>query len=162
MFSHKPRKSNEPPVEIISRYLSPKTIVFLQAEDRVEALKELVDVLDMHHKLDDKVTFLKAIMERERIVTTGIGMGVAIPHAKLASYDSFFIAIGIHAKGLPWGSVDGVPVRLVFMIGGPDDKQTEYLQLLSKLTLAIKDDDRRKKMLQFSHPKDIMALFRGL
>jgi len=162
MFSNKQRKVHEPPTEIVSKYLSPKTITFLNAEDRAGVLRELVDLLETHHKLDDKEAFLKAIMEREKIVTTGIGMGVALPHAKLPGYDTFFIAIGIHSKGVVWDAVDGVPVRLIFMIGGPDDKQTEYLQLLSRLTLAIKDEERRKKMLQLSHAKDIMALFRGL
>lgn len=89
-------------------------------------------------------------------------MSVAVPHAKLAGYETFFIAIGIHQKGIPWDSIDGVPVRLVFMIGGPDDKQTEYLQLLSHLTLAIKDEERRKKILQLNKPEDIIALFRGI
>lgn len=162
MFSNKQRNTNEPPAELISKYLSPKTITFLHAEKREEALKELVTLLDQAHKLDDADVFYDAIIERENLVTTGIGMGVALPHAKLSGYDTFFIAIGIHSKGLEWNALDGVPVRLVFMIGGPDDKQTEYLQLLSHLTLAIKDEERRKKMLQLSHPKDIMALFKGL
>lgn len=134
----------------------------MQSEDRVGVLRELVELLDRQHKIEDKEVFFKAIMDREKIVSTGIGMGVALPHAKLPGYDSFFIAIGIHSKGIAWDALDGLPVRLVFMIGGPDDKQTEYLQLLSRLTLAVKDEERRKKMLQLSHSKDIMALFRGL
>jgi PTS system nitrogen regulatory IIA component len=162
MFSHKSRKFQEPPPEVVSKYLSSKTVTFLKADDRIGALRELVDLLDSAHQLEDKEAFFQAIMQREKIVTTGIGMGVAIPHAKLPGYDSFFIAIGIHTKGLEWHSIDGMPVRLIFMIGGPDDKQTEYLQLLSHLTLAIKDEDRRKKMLQLVHPKDIIALFKGL
>lgn len=162
MFSNKQRRSNDPPAEIISKYLNPKTITFLQSDNRERALRELVGLIESTQKLDDGGAFLQAIYDREKIVTTGIGMGVAIPHAKLPLFDTFFIAIGIHPKGLEWHAIDGMPVRLVFMIGGPDDKQTEYLQLLSHLTLAIKDEERRKKMLQLSHPKDIMALFKGL
>jgi len=71
------------------------------------------------------------MLEREKIVSTGIGMGVAIPHAKLTSVEDFFIAIGILSKGVQWNALDGGPVRLIFMIGGPDDKQTAYLQILS-------------------------------
>ena len=147
---------------LISKYLNPKLLIQLQSDQRDAALKELVELLAAEDKLKDKQLFYQAILERERIVSTGIGMGVAIPHAKLSGYPHFFIAIGIHYKGIAWDSIDGLPVRLIFLIGGPDDKQTEYLQLLSHLTLAIKDEEVRKKMLQLSRPEDIIALFKGV
>ncbi len=147
---------------LISKYLNPKLVKHLNVDERDAALRTLVELLDSEEKLLDKDAFYQAILEREKIVSTGIGMGVAVPHAKLSGYPTFFIAIGIHQKGIPWDALDGVPVRLVFMIGGPDDKQTEYLQLLSRLTLAIKDEERRKKMLQLSKPEEIIALFRGI
>lgn len=162
MFSSKQKQERQTPVLLISKYLNPKLVKQLNVDDRDAALQVLVDLLDAEHKLLDKTAFYQAILERERIVSTGIGMGVAVPHAKLSGYTTFFIAIGIHQKGIPWEALDGVPVRLVFMIGGPDDKQTEYLQLLSRLTLAIKDEERRKKMLQLSKPEDIIALFKGI
>ena len=163
MFPSK-QKNERPqvPVLLISKYLNPRLVKQLNVDDRDEALCSLVNLLDAEGKLLNKEAFYQAILERERIVSTGIGMGVAVPHAKLSGYTTFFIAIGIHQKGIPWDALDGVPVRLVFMIGGPDDKQTEYLQLLSRLTLAIKDEERRKKMLQLSKPEDIIALFKGI
>ncbi|MCP5469475.1 MAG: PTS sugar transporter subunit IIA [Chlamydiales bacterium] len=147
---------------MISSYLDKNLITFLDVDDQISALEKLVDVLDEHGKLFDRDAFYKAIIDREQIVSTGIGMGVAVPHAKLPGYKTFFIAVGIHPRGIAWDALDGVPVRLIFMIGGPDDKQTEYLQLLSRLTLAIKDEDRRKKMLQLKNPKEMMALFEGI
>lgn len=131
----------------ISKYLAPELVVFLDVATRDEALLALIDRLDSLGKLKDKEVFYTAIMDREKIVSTGIGMGVAIPHAKLPDYDDFFIIIGILQKGVDWNALDHAPVRLIFMIGGPDDKQTEYLQILSNLTMALKDEDRRKKML---------------
>lgn len=147
---------------LISKFLNPNLVKLLTVDDRDSALRSLVDLLDSEGRLKDKEFFYQAIMEREQIVSTGIGMSVAVPHAKLSGYETFFIAIGIHPKGIAWESLDGVPVRLIFMIGGPDDKQTEYLQLLSRLTLAIKDEERRKKILQLTNPQDIIALFRGI
>lgn len=162
MFPSKQKSDRLAPVLLISKYLNPKLVIQLKVDDRDEALHSLVDLLDAEGKLIDKEAFYQAILERERIVSTGIGMGVAVPHAKLSGYSTFFIAIGIHQKGIPWDALDGFPVRLVFMIGGPDDKQTEYLQLLSRLTLAIKDEERRKKILQLNKPDDIIALFKGI
>jgi nitrogen PTS system EIIA component len=162
MFPAKHKTDHKPPPLLIFKYLNPRLVIHLKVDDRDEALSALVDLLNKEDKLLDKEIFHQAIVERERIVSTGIGMGVAVPHAKLAGYSTFFIAIGIHHKGILWDALDGVPVRLVFMIGGPDDKQTEYLQLLSRLTLAIKDEERRKKILQLNKPEDIIALFRGI
>ncbi len=161
MFPAKHKLERQTPL-LISKYLNPKLITQLSSDQRDEALRTLVDLLDSQGKLGDKEAFYQAILERERIVSTGIGMGVAVPHAKLSGYTTFFIAIGIHHKGIQWDTLDGFPVRLVFMIGGPDDKQTEYLQLLSRLTLAIKDEERRKKILQLNKAEDIIALFKGI
>lgn len=143
----------------ISDYLDPHLVAFLSVNSRDEALTELIKKVHAAGLLKDERVFYSALVDREKIVSTGIGMGVAIPHAKLAEYDDFFIAIGILAKGVDWGSMDGGPVRLIFMIGGPDDKQTEYLQILSNLTMAIKDEEKRKKMLTLNSPEAIIELF---
>jgi PTS system nitrogen regulatory IIA component len=143
----------------ISKYMDPELVAFLDVQSRNEALHSLIDLLCATGKLHDRNSFYKAIMDRENIVSTGIGMGVAIPHAKLASYDDFFIAIGILQKGIEWKALDEAPVRLIFMIGGPDDKQTEYLQILSSLTMAIKDEERRKKILTLNSKTAIIQLF---
>ncbi|MBS4170140.1 Uncharacterized protein NEOC95_000860 [Neochlamydia sp. AcF95] len=145
----------------ISKYLDSRNILFMSAEDRDEALHTIVENLHQNRFLHDKEAFYQAILEREKVVSTGIGMGVAIPHAKLKGYESFFIAIGILQKGVDWNSLDGSPVRIIIMIGGPDDKQTEYLQILSALTIAVKDENRRKKMLTLNSAEAIMTLFKG-
>jgi PTS system nitrogen regulatory IIA component len=143
----------------ISNYLNPDLVVFLKSSTRDDALKQLVHTAYLAGKLDNEDLFYQAIVEREKIVSTGIGMGAAIPHAKLHSYDQFFIVIGILQKAVEWHALDGAPVRLIFMIGGPDDKQTEYLQLLSNLTQAIKSEERRKNLLTLSTPQEIVELF---
>lgn len=143
----------------ISDYINKNLILLLAEDNRDAVLEKLVDCIHKEGKLEDRDSFFNAILEREKIVSTGIGMGVAIPHAKLPGYDDFFIAIGILQKGVDWQAIDRSPVRMVFMIGGPDDKQTEYLQILSALTLAIKNEDLRKKLLTLNSPEDIVKLF---
>lgn len=144
----------------IAKYLDSRRVIFLEGQTRDDALQGLIDQLDALGTLKNKQAFHSGIMDRERIVSTGIGMGVAIPHAKLPEYDDFFIAIGILQKGVDWNALDGGPVRLIFMIGGPDDKQTEYLQILSGLTTALKDEERRKKMLTLNSRDAIIELFK--
>jgi PTS system nitrogen regulatory IIA component len=143
----------------ITDYMDTDLVVFLNAETQDQALTQLIDKIFENGKLKDKENFYRAIIERERIVSTGVGMGVAIPHAKLPAYDHFFIAIGVLQKPVDWNALDGSPVRLIFMIGGPDDKQTEYLQILSQLTQAIKNEEKRKKLLNLNDPKAMIELF---
>jgi len=145
----------------ISHYLDPHLVVLMNPKTRDEALNCLIDVLNKQNKLKDGEAFFNSIIEREKVVSTGIGMGVAIPHAKLPNYNEFFIAVGVLQKGVDWRALDGAPVRIIFMIGGPDDKQTEYLQILSSLTTAIKDETRRKKILTLNSPEKIVELFKG-
>lgn len=143
----------------ISHYMSPDLVAFLDVGTQQEALKQLVNQVFKTGRLANKDSFYQAIIDRENIVSTGIGMGVAIPHAKLPAYDQFFIAIGILKTPVDWNALDDSPVRLIFMIGGPDDKPTEYLQILSHLTRAIKDEEKRKKILSLQNPHAIIELF---
>ncbi len=109
--------------------------------------------------IEDRDAFHHAIKHREDLVSTGIGLGVAIPHAKLQNIDDFSICVGIQkSKGLEWDAIDGSPVRIIFMIAGPSNKQTEYLQILSKLTVAIKDEPLRRSLLSAQSPEEALSL----
>lgn len=144
----------------ISEFLDERTISFLHAATREEALAALIATLDAAGKLKDKELFHQAILEREKVVSTGIGLGVAIPHAKLEGYRNFFLAIGIQKNGgIEWNSLDGSPIHIIFMIGGPSEQQTAYLNILSKITHAIKDETRRKKLLKATTTEDVIAAF---
>ncbi|MBI5272491.1 MAG: PTS sugar transporter subunit IIA [Chlamydiia bacterium] len=144
----------------IFRSLDMQLVSFLDVNTRDEAIDALIDLLDKAGKLPDKAVFRQAIFHREKLVSTGIGMGVAVPHAKLKNFPDFFIAIGIQRKkGLDWNALDTAPVRIVFMIGGPEDKQSEYLQILSQLTSAIKNMDLRKALLKAASKEQVLGLF---
>lgn len=145
----------------LSKYLDSSSVIFLTASTRDDALKELVSKLSTTGKVQNPSTFYQAILDREHIVSTSIGMNTAIPHAKIPDMEDFFISIGVLSnEGVDWNSLDGNNVRLIFLIGGPEDKQTEYLQILSSLTLAIKDDERRKKLLTLNSPIAMIELFK--
>lgn len=146
----------------LSEYMSPDEVLFLHTANRDETLRALVHRLYETGTIKEEQQFYQAIIEREKVVSTGIGMGVAIPHAKMASFDEFFIAVGILQKPVDWHSIDGGFVHFVFMIGGPDDKPTEYLQILSSLTSAIKDEERRKKLLTLQQPLAMIELFQTI
>ena len=140
--------------------LDSRLISFLDADTRDEAIDALVELLGKEGKLPNKMVFRDAIFHRENLVSTGIGMGVAVPHAKMKNFPNFFIAVGIQKKkGLDWNALDLTPVRIVFMIGGPEDRQSEYLQILSQLTSALRNVDLRKALLKSQSPEQVIRLF---
>lgn len=143
----------------IYKYLNENLVFFLDGIQKDEALKTLVENSVKFLNLPEGERFHQAILDREKIVSTGIGMAVAIPHAKLSAYNDFFIAIGILKTGIDWNALDGTPVRLIFLIGGPDDKQTEYLKILSSLTGVLRDEELRKHLISSTSGKEVVNLF---
>jgi PTS system nitrogen regulatory IIA component len=139
--------------------LSPDLVVFLPGGTRSFVIDELIEHAHLKGAIRDKETFKKAVFDREQLISTGIGVGVAIPHAKLAAQDSFFVCIGILSEPTEWDAIDGAPVRLVCLIGGPDDAQTHYLQILSQITEAIKDEPRRRQILNAPTGDAALQLF---
>jgi PTS system nitrogen regulatory IIA component len=143
----------------VYKYLNSKLIFFLDVTSKEEALNQIVTMTVEAIQLPEGERFHKAIFDREKIVSTGIGMGVAIPHAKLSAYNDFFISVAVLKSGIDWNALDGAPVRLIFLIGGPDDKQTEYLQILSALTGVLRDEELRKNLIGASSAKEVISLF---
>lgn len=136
----------------------PQLITFIEnPQSRDHVLKTLSDLLYDRGKIKDGPSFYQAILEREQIVSTGIGLGVAIPHAKFDDFDEFFVAVGILPKrGVDWDAIDKTPVRVVFLIGGPSDRQAQYLQILSTITQKIKEDEVRSKLILAQSPHSVI------
>jgi len=145
----------------ISKYLDEKMIALLEDGAKEEILHTLVGKAVATGKVKNGQELYKALIEREKIVSTGIGMGVAIPHAKLKTFSEFFISIAILQKGSDWNALDSAPARIIFMVGGPDDRQTEYLQILSTITSLIKDENLRRELLAADSPKEVLKLLEG-
>lgn len=146
---------------VLREYIDLNRIFFSNATTKEEAIDELVKVSKDDGKVSDPDNFKKALLKRESIMSTGIGYGVAIPHVKLDYIPEFFITIGINKKGIDWDSLDNKPVYLMFLIAGPDNQQEKYLRILAKLTLVIKNPERRKKLIEAETKYDVLKIFEG-
>ncbi|MDN3504317.1 MAG: PTS sugar transporter subunit IIA [Rhabdochlamydiaceae bacterium] len=144
-------------VETLVKF-DPDLITFIdEPQSRDQVLQTLTDLLQKRKKIDNPDQFLQAIKDRESIVSTGIGLGIAIPHAKIDHYKDFFIAVAIISKkGVDWDSIDQAPVRVVFLIGGPSERQNDYLQILSTITQRIRDDEVREKLVLSHTPQAVL------
>ncbi|MDA3885255.1 MAG: PTS sugar transporter subunit IIA [Candidatus Delongbacteria bacterium] len=147
---------------ILSKLIKPENIIFIDQKKVNLTLVDLVNKASELSLIKDKKEFLDAILERENIVSTGIGLGIAIPHSKLESIDNFFIIIGILKNDIEWKSIDSKPVKAVFMIGGPSNAQKKYLGILSKLMLLFKNPKIRNKLFTASVENDVVEIFKSL
>ncbi|MBN2625348.1 MAG: PTS sugar transporter subunit IIA [Spirochaetales bacterium] len=143
----------------LDSYMDVENIVYLQDRDKKNVLEKMVKLSFDTGKIGDLEKFRTAILDREAIMSTGLGLGLAVPHAKLRGIEEFFVTIGILKNPVEWQAIDDQPVSLVFMIGGPDDRQQDYLGILSKLVLFTKNKDRHEGILKASTPEEVISLF---
>jgi fructose-specific phosphotransferase system IIA component len=136
-------------------------IVDLKATNKEDALRELVDVLSTSPDVTDQEELLDAIFERERVISTGVGIEVALPHVKIPSVKNFVIAIGRSHKGIDFESLDDKPVYIVVMIGANDKQAGDFLKVLARLVLKLKSRTFRKQVMFAPNPKRIKELFTG-
>jgi mannitol/fructose-specific phosphotransferase system IIA component (Ntr-type) len=120
-----------------------------------------VEVIRESHKSANLRTadVVGALEKREKLGSTGIGNGVAVPHAKLDSLDTILGAFGRSAEGLDFNAVDGEPVHLVFLVVSPFDKADAHIQALQKIFQAVKRVNFCKFLRQAKGVKDILELF---
>ena len=142
----------------IKDLIASSEIIDLKGRTKDEVLRELVEVMSKRPEISDPDDFLKRILERERVISTGIGIGLAMPHVKIASVTDFVLAIGRSSRGIDFDSLDGHPVHIVAMIGASEKQSGEFLKVLAKLVLKLKDKMLRQKILLTPNVEDVKAL----
>ncbi len=143
----------------ITQLLTEATIVLdLSATSKQQVLEELANQLDRAGKLTDKRAFTKAIMERESQSTTGIGDGIAIPHAKSTAVKSPAIAFGRSLDGVDFKSLDSQPANLFFMIAASEGANDDHLEALSRLATFLMDDKFRTNILAASSKQQVLQI----
>jgi fructose-specific phosphotransferase system IIA component len=144
----------------ISEILNPEFIIDLHAADKAGVLQEMLDVITRSDKITNPKKFRKAIGDREKLMSTGIGYGIAVPHARDRSVLDFVIAVGRIKNGVKYESIDDEPVQLIFMIGASDSQDKDYIKLLSRLVLRLKNDDLKNRILA-ADPDEIYDIIRN-
>jgi len=129
----------------------------LKGTTKDEILRELVSLL----KLDDKNRdmLLKMLQKRENLGSTGIGRGIAIPHARSLVVNRLRVAFGRKAGGVEFKSIDNLPAQLFFLIVAPPlEVSNQYLPVLGKIAQFAKDEDVPKRLLALKTPEEFLEL----
>ena len=137
--------------------IPPERVKVLDATDKESALREMATLVGQFPEVTDSERLLEAIFERESIMSTGIGLGIAIPHAKIPEVHDFVVALGKTRQGIEFNALDGRPVDFIVLIAGPDNQQERYLQLLARITLKLKDASVRRDLAAANDPQEILA-----
>lgn len=121
-----------------------------------EAIDKLIDLMYATGKISDKEAYKKGILAREALTSTGIGEGIAIPHAQVAAVKKAGLAAMTVPDGVDYESLDGQPAKLFFMIAAPEDGGNTHLQALAKLSALLMDEDFRQSLLDAKTPEEFL------
>ncbi|OQX86919.1 hypothetical protein B6D60_05160 [candidate division KSB1 bacterium 4484_87] len=133
-------------------------IIPLKSEDKISAIKEMVDHLYEKKKISNRDKILRAILDREKVMSTGVGDHVAIPHGKAEGVKDIVASIGITEKDVDFHSIDNEPVRLIFLLVGPPDKTGPHLKALSRISRLLTLKDFRNKLMKSKTPREVMRV----
>jgi PTS system fructose-specific IIC component len=142
----------------LSDLITPDRIIDLKSTAKRDALRELFKVIERAPEITDSKRFETSIIEREHILTTGIGFEFAVPHVKIPSVTNFVMALGRNPAGIDFDSLDGRPVKIVIMIGSSDKQRAEFLKVRAKIVLLFSKEAFRRKVLRAKGPGDVLRL----
>jgi mannitol/fructose-specific phosphotransferase system IIA component (Ntr-type) len=142
----------------VSEYTNGNFIKKLKSKNKFKAIEELARLFDGAQVCADIDELVNALVEREKIMSTGIGFGLAIPHAKIKSVKDIAFAIGISKAGIDFDSIDGKPVHLIILVAAGDRQHKDYLTLLSRIMSILKDETRRSEIIHAANAAKIIEI----
>jgi PTS system fructose-specific IIC component len=143
----------------ISDHLKLEAIMMeIKAKEKIAAINELVAHMVKNELVSDGNEFIKALAKRENLESTGIGDGIAIPHARTNAVEDLVLAFARSPKGIDFSSIDGKPSHIIFLIASPEGKKSEYILALAKLSRLLRKHAVRDLLRQAKDPEEIMDI----
>lgn len=143
----------------LSEILNEKLIkIPLEKFDKKDIIAEMIDVLSRSGKVLDKEKVVQAVLEREQMMSTGIGNSVAIPHGKSQGVQELIVALGITSQDVNFDALDGKPVRIVFMLVGPEKSSSIHIKMLSRISRLLNQAAFRKKIIDCKNAYDALQI----
>jgi nitrogen PTS system EIIA component len=136
-------------------------ITDLHTTDKYDALRELIRRAPVFGELPSRDALARAVVARERLQSTGLGHGVAVAHGRVSGAKDVLVALGIHPAGLEYGSPDGAPVTLLFVIASPRALSIDYLKTLSTLVRCLRNEGLRDSLLEAAATAEIETRLRA-
>ncbi len=135
-------------------------IVGMKSRTKEESIKELLMKLKENGYIKDEKEILETVMEREKLGSTGIGQGIAVPHAKSDQIENLVAALGISKVGVDFDSLDGEPVNIIFLVLAPTKSVGLHLKALAKIARLLKDRVFRNALKDAKTPEEVIDLIK--
>jgi fructose-specific phosphotransferase system IIA component len=145
----------------ITDILNEKVIVTkLPGTTKAEILNAMIELAATSERVIDKEKMRIAILEREKIMSTGVGSGFAIPHGKTDAVQDIVAAFAITDQPIDYQSLDDQPVRIIFLLVGKDNSVGPHIKLLSRISRLMNKEEFRKKLIDAESPSEILQIFK--
>ena len=144
-------------MKLTDRFTEECVVIDSQKSTRSEVIHEMVDLLCRVHQLKNPEELLAAVLEREEKMSTGIGCGLAVPHAKVDFLDQMCIVACSVKRGLDFGAIDKQPVYLLFLIVSPANTTGPHIRALSAISRILSDADIRKNLIEAATPAEFYS-----
>ncbi len=142
----------------ITEVLDPNCIrIPLSSTDKTAAITELVDMLDSAGVLENRDSVLQAVLAREKTRSTGIGLGLAVPHGKSSGCRKLVIAIGKPKEPLEFGAIDGRPCQLIVLLASPVDETGPHIQALAGVSRIWQNESFRRAVMESTSSEQLFA-----
>jgi mannitol/fructose-specific phosphotransferase system IIA component (Ntr-type) len=146
---------------LLSELLSAERVkVPLDSRTKSDVLKELVELVTRDREDRDTDAILSSVREREVVLSTGVGGGVAIPHGKTPHIDQLVLAAGVAPEPIDFDALDGKPVRLFFLLVGPESASGAHVKALSRISRLLRRESLRTDLLTARSSEDFLRMIR--
>jgi len=143
----------------LTEFISPQLIKLeLSSTKKLDAIKELIGLVDAAGYLTDAEAFLKSVLEREKVGSTGIGKGIAIPHSRTSAVREVVVAVGRSVTGIEFEALDNRPVHLIFLIAAPVESGGLYLKALARLSRLLRYQEFRNELMEAKTVEDVIKI----
>jgi len=132
----------------------------LKADNKKEVLEKLIHSLRSHVDEDDLQKIYDAVFERESIMSTGVGKGLAIPHGKAGGLTNNYAAFAILEQPVEYEAIDGMPVKMVFLLVGPESHNSTHIKMLSRISRLMNNAEFRDRLAEFEDAESIIEAFK--
>lgn len=145
----------------ISNILKPEAVIMeMNASEKLAAIRELVEFMVDKNIAHDREQLFEALAKRENLESTGIGDGIAIPHARTDAVDDLVLVFARSSSGIDFSSIDGKPSHIIFLIASPENKKSEYIITLAKLSRLLRRSPVREYLRNATNPQEVLEIIK--
>jgi len=145
----------------INQLLQPEHVrIGLPERSKTDVINALIELLEGHEGIDNLDAVRQAIFEREDMMSTGVGKGLGLPHAKTPAVTETVAAFATTAEPVDFGAIDDEPIRLLLLLVGPEEHKSRHVKILGRISRLVSRDSLRERLIEAPDPETVIDVLR--